>query len=436
MDYVLLIVLMRGKGLILLKKVFSHELISGSAFIFFGSMVGNILAFLFNLFLLRRLSVPDYAIFVILVALINLIAIPSQSFVPIIVKFTGSYLASGYWGKAKEFYLITLRFVLCFALILSTLFFLFSPITASFLHISNVWYLVICGILIIFNYVWVVNTAFFQGLLLFRFLGIMQMVIGVLKFGLGAIFVLLGFRVFGALGGIFSSFLIPCLISFVPLKRLYSHTHARLKIDGGEILLYAIPASVSVFALFAFTSTDLFLVKHFFEPVQAGYYAGISFVGKVIFYFTAPISQVMFPLVVKRHSKGESFHRLFYLSLLLVLIPSVALTLFYFLFPQIALLFFTGGAKYIKIAPYLGWYAVFLTVFSVLNVYVLFFLSLKKTLVTYFVGIGAIVQAFLIILFHSNFWQVIFSSLSVAVLLLSVLLVYYFTVYGRPQKIS
>jgi len=95
---------------------------------------------------------------------------------------------------------------------------------------------------------------------------------------------------------------------------------------------YAVPTFVTVLFLTSFTSTDVILVKHFFNSHDAGFYAGLSLIGKVIFYFTAPIPAVMFPLLVKRHATGKNFVNLFYLALILVILPSVALQLFILFF--------------------------------------------------------------------------------------------------------
>src|SRR5205085_2537303 len=126
----------------------------------------------------------------------------------------------------------------------------------------------------------------------------------------------------------------------------------RIKIPLREIMKYALPTSFTVLALSAFTSTDVLLVKHFFNAHDAGFYAGLSVVGKAIFYFTAPIPVVMFPLLIKRHTQGENYKNLFYLALLLVFLPSLAITGFYFLFPKLTLTIFLGGRDYLSIAPY------------------------------------------------------------------------------------
>src|SRR3989344_4097747 len=199
---------------------------------------------------------------------------------------------------------------------------------------------------------------------------------------------------------------------------------------------YAFPAAIAILALNSFISADVILVKHFFNAQDAGLYGGLSLVGKVIFYFTGPISSVMFPLLIKRPSSGQNFNSLFYLSLFLVTIPSILIVIFYYVFPLYSINFFLGGHEYEKVSPYLGTYGLFTMVFSILNIFVNFFLSIKKTKIFFVVGLGALFQMILISFFHNSFSQVINASLLSSSAILAVLFVIYIKEYGNLKKIK
>ena len=89
----------------LFKVFLRHELISGSFYIFVGSMIANVLAFLLNLFLARSLSYADYAIFASLLSVITLSSIPAGSINNIIVKFATGFFVNGENDKLKTLYL-------------------------------------------------------------------------------------------------------------------------------------------------------------------------------------------------------------------------------------------------------------------------------------------------------------------------------------------
>ena len=144
----------------------------------------------------------------------------------------------------------------------------------------------------------------------------------------------------------------------------------------------------------------------------------------------------MFPLLVKRHTKGAGFNNLFYLALILVILPSLFITAFYFFNPNFIINFFLGGRDYLYIAPYLGIFGFYLTVFSLVNVCVNFFLCLNKTSISLYVVSAAILQIILIYIFHSSFYQVIGVSLLTLVILLVILLYLFFKNYGDLAKLK
>jgi len=178
-------------------------------------------------------------------------------------------------------------------------------------------------------------------------------------------------------------------------------------------------------SLTSFISTDILLVKHFFNPQQAGLYAGLSLVARVIFFLSAPIGSVMFPIVVQKYSKKESFTRTFNLSLLLVLLPSVLIAIFYMLFPDFSILFFLKKQNYLAISHLLTPFAIFIVLFSLLSIIANFYLSINKTKVYIPVVIGALAQIILICLFHNSFAQIITISLVITFVLVGMLLLHY-----------
>ena len=415
-----------------------HELVSGTFYIFIGSIFGNFLAFLLNLFLARNLSYADYAIFASLLSVITLAAIPAGSINTVIVKFATDFFVKNENHKLKTLYLLFFKFVLGLSLFIILLFFVFSSPLKDYLHIENAWYVIVSGFVISAFYLNTLNTAFLQSLLKFKLMAFINIFGSFLKLIVGVILVILGYRVFGGLGALFFMTFGMYLLAYAPLRKILKEKSSdkKISLDIKKMFVYAVPTFVTVLFLTSFTSMDVILVKHFFNPHTAGFYAGLSLIGKVIFYFTAPIPAVMFPLLVKRHATGKGFNNLFYLALLLVILPSVAITSFYFVFPSFVINLFLGGREYLYVAPYLGIFGLYLTVFSLVNVCVNFFLSLNKTNISILVVLAAVSQIILIYIFHSNFYQVIGVSLLVSVLLFVSLLFIFFKSYGNLGKLK
>jgi len=428
---------MKDKILLISKKFIRHDLISGSIFIFIGVIVSSFLSFILNLFLVRSFTAADYGTYASLLSLFTLAVIPAQSLVTIIVRFAGDFFAKDKFDEAKNLYIKLLRFLVVLSLFIFLGFAASSVFLRQFLRLDNSWYIVQVGFITSLSYMAVLNTAFLQSLLKFPFISFSTILGSVLRIIIAIVLVMLGFKVFGALWAVFLAFLVSFLISFLPLrflivKKLSKNINFPLK----DIVKYALPASIAILSLNSFISVDVILVKHFFNAQDAGLYGGLSLVGKVIFYFTGPISSVMFPLLIKRHSTGQSFNSLFYLAVFLVTIPSIFIVAFYYVFPLISINFFLGGHEYVKVSPYLGRYGLFIMVFNILNVFVNFFLSIKKTKIFFVVGVGALFQMVLISFFHKTFFQVINVSLSVSLLVLIILLLLYIKEYGSLKKIK
>ncbi|OGK30461.1 hypothetical protein A3F29_00460 [Candidatus Roizmanbacteria bacterium RIFCSPHIGHO2_12_FULL_33_9] len=418
------------------KRILAHELISGSLYLFLGAVVSSFLAFLLNLFLARNLVPSDYGIFASLISLIILITIPALSINTIIVRFATDYFSKGEMGKGAKLYKETLKILSFFSLLIFGIFVLLSFPIMSFLHIDNIWYVILAGLIIALSYITVINTAFLQSLLKFNFLSFVNVASALIRLLSGVFLIILGFRVFGGLFAIISMSIVSFVLAFIPLRFVLREKGGTTSISGKEIFSYAIPTTVAIFFLTSFTSMDVILVKHFFNSSDAGLYGGLSLIGKVIYYFTGPITMVMFPLLIKRHTRGENFNNLFYLAFMLLTLSSFALTIFYYMFPKFVINFFLGGGEYLSAVPYLGFFAIFITVFNMLTILVSFFLSIKKTKVYSAVVMGAILQTILIFLFHKSFFQIIGVSLLASGLVLIILLIYYVKLFVNIKNIG
>ncbi|MBI2031258.1 MAG: oligosaccharide flippase family protein [Candidatus Levybacteria bacterium] len=418
------------------EKFIKHELITGSFYIFTGSLIANIFAFLFNLLLARNLNTVDYGAYASLLSLFILIGIPAQSITTVIIKFAADYFTKNKIDEAKVLYSRLLKLSIIFSIFIFLGFVLFSISIKEFLNLDNIWYVILTGFIVSINYLGIVNNAYLQSLLKFSFISFTQIAGGALKIAIGGLLVFLGFKVFAALWAIVLAFLLPLFFTFIPLRFLINKKKTMdIKFPTKEIIIYALPTTITILSLNSLTSIDIILVKHFFHAHDAGLYAGLSLAGKVIFYFTSPIVSVMFPLLIKRHNLGKDYNSLFYLALILVAIPSIVIMLFYFLFPLLTINFFLGGREYVEISPYLGIYGLFIVVFSLLNVCANFFLSLKKTNVFIIIGLGVLSQIILISAFHRTFFQVIGVSLIASSVIFIILLAYYFKEYGNFNRI-
>jgi O-antigen/teichoic acid export membrane protein len=223
----------------------------------------------------------------------------------------------------------------------------------------------------------------------------------------------------GAAAGIVVGIFVSLIYSmrYFSSRNRDNHSWADMK----PLALYSIPVVVQSVANTSFFTTDVILVKHYLSGFDAGIYASLSTMGKIIIFATLPVVSAMFPLVSRRHSKGQTYFKIFIFGLLLTAgICSVILLLFGLLSNFLVGVFF--GANYLQSAKWLLLFGITISLFSLGNYIINFFLSVNKTNVSYFALTAAAMQIVGITLFHSDLNSVIIVSFGVSLALLCLLI--------------
>jgi len=401
-----------------------HPLISLSAVIFIGSLVASFFNFLFNLFMSRNLSVSGYGDLTSLISLITLAIMPSGALLPTIIHFSAKYFAKNESNMAHALFFKVGKVSLSVGLLLLLGFISFSGQIAEFFNIKDSSLVIVVGFIVFISYLSVMNSGLLQAKLSFGFLSFSQLIGAFSKLVLGTIFVLLGFSTTGAIWAFFLSYFIPYFITFIPLRFLFQKQTTISVIPLKDIFSYGMPSALTLFSLTSFITVDTLIVKHFFDPKSAGIYAGISLLGRVIFFFSSPIGTVMFPLVVQKHTKQESIRSTFLLATLLVFFPSVFLTLVYFFFPELIIGLSLKNDAYLSGSFLLGIMGIYMSIYSLLYIFANFCLSINKTRIYLPIVVGSILQAVLLWIFHKSFFQVVMISTGIVSVLLMILLLY------------
>lgn len=418
-----------------INQIIKNPLISGSAVVFFGTFFGNIFNFLFNVFMSRSLSVSDYGIFASLVSIILLCALVSESFLPTVVHFSASYFAKEEIGKVRALFWKLTKLLLFSGVIIVLVFYFFNNIVGNFFKIYNSEFIIfLVGVTVFFNFIVVVNRAMLQAKLSFGYISSIHVLSSLLKLLVGILLVALGYRIYGAMWGFLLGSILWYLLTFFPLKFLFVRKMGNSEITIRQIIAYGGPSAIALLAVTSFITSDVILIKHFYSSVDAGIYAGLSLLGRIIYFFTAPIALVMFPLVVQKRTKQEKYSHLFVIGFLLVLAASLAITVFYYLFAEFSIRILLKNEEYLSVKSILGFFGVYMTIFCLFSLITNFFLSTKRTFVAVPIFLGALIQVILIWFYHATFVQVIVISLSIVSLLLVGLLLYYLKLYGISGK--
>ena len=179
-------------------------------------------------------------------------------------------------------------------------------------------------------------------------------------------------------------------------------------------------------------NSDILLVKHYFPSYDAGLYASLALIGRVVYFVTWMFVMLLLPQVLESRKNGKNpvpilKKYLGYISLL-----SLAIVSFTFLFPEFAVTILFGE-QYKSIAGLLGWYALATSFFALANIFAYYFLSIDRYLPILITAVFGILQVVAIIFFHESLFEVVMAQVYVMAALL-IAQVSYFTIDHYKTK--
>lgn len=407
----------------MIKNFFANPLIAGSSVFFVGTMVANFGNYLYHLLMGRMLGPKDYGTLTSLISLAYLLSIFSSTLLTTIIKFVTRYKAKRQFGKIYNLFWQLKKWFLFLGIFILTLFFLFREKITEFLNIGDSFLVILVGLWMILGFLAFVNEGILRGFLKFNFLSFNTVFSTFLKLILAVVFVKLGFSVVGALGAILLASLLSYLISFLPLRFLWQYKNGKEEINWKEFFSYSAPVLLATLGLTSLYSSDVILVKHLFPAYEAGLYASLAVLGKIVFFASGVVPAVMFPLVSERFENGKNYRSFFKQSFLIVGGVSLSMTALYYSLPKL-MINLLYGPLYLTAAPLLGIFAVFIALYSECNLLINFFLSVGKTRLVVLPVLAALSQVILISFFHQSLFQVIVVSVGVCALLLGALLLF------------
>lgn len=174
-------------------------------------------------------------------------------------------------------------------------------------------------------------------------------------------------------------------------------------------LKYAGLVFVGSLAITGLYSIDTIAVKHYFDAETAGLYAGIATIARIIFFLTASIAQVLLPSVKLTHDSKQNQHVLLKSFVMLVSIGGIGLIGFSVL-SEFAIKLLMGNA-YLPYASLLPRLSLVVFIISLLNLFILYHVALRRYAVAAIVFIGLALTFGLLLLNHDSLRAVVDSLL-------------------------
>ncbi len=189
----------------------------------------------------------------------------------------------------------------------------------------------------------------------------------------------------------------------------------------------------SFFALTAFyeltqiiiNNSDIILVKHFFDSEQAGLYASLALIGRVVYFVAWMFVMLLLPKVIQMKKDNQDTLPILLKYVGYIVLLSTSIVLFTALFPEfvVGIMF---GKEYLSISFLLWKYALATSLFAVANIFAYYYLSLDQYVPVVVSAILGSTQIGLIIAYHNSLEQVVHMQIIAMVILLFFQLCYFF----------
>ena len=166
-------------------------------------------------------------------------------------------------------------------------------------------------------------------------------------------------------------------------------------------------------------NSDILLVKHYFDAYEAGLYASLALIGRMVYFIAWMFVMLLLPAVVELKKEGKETASVLFKYVGYIAGISIIIVVICLCFPEliINLLF---GEDYITMAPLLWKYAIATSMFAISNIFAYYYLSLDKYVPVIISGIFGMLQMVLVIFYHDSLEQVVHMQIIAMILLLAI----------------
>ncbi|MCA0152060.1 oligosaccharide flippase family protein [Winogradskyella vincentii] len=179
-------------------------------------------------------------------------------------------------------------------------------------------------------------------------------------------------------------------------------------------------------------NSDILLVKHYFESYEAGLYASLALIGRIVYFIAWMFVMLLLPAVVQLKKEGRETATVLFKYVGYIAVISTIIVVTCLSFPELIIQILFGN-EYLAMAPLLWKYAIATSMFAISNIFAYYYLSLDKYVPVIISGIFGMLQMALVIIFHESLEQVVHMQI-IAMILLLVIQLGFFKHENRIRK--
>ena len=385
----------------------------GTFFVTLGVFIGSVFSYLLQIGLGHLLTIEDFGVFNAFLSLLTIFGIPAGAVSVALIKKVSDLLAKNDFYTLQKLFWNFSKLSLLFGLALATIFVLLNAKISEFLQVDQPGLIFVFAGLLAVSFVNTAPLAYLQGLLRFKAYALLSVVSQFVRLIIPMGLVYAGYRVAGAYGGLILVAFLTFLTAYWLLKKNLAiktfpadQSPVDLKTVYRNLLAFSIPVLLINSGVALLNNVDIIMVKHFFDPYQAGIYAGLVTMGKVFLFGASIIQTVMFPQISHLYASGANYKGRFVKFLTLQLAIIGAGLAVFALFPSLINTSMFGG-KFADSVPYIPLFALFVSLYILITFLSMFLLAINKTRAYLIILPACVVQYLLITTFHQNLTSVI-----------------------------
>jgi len=363
-------------------RLAKNSFIRNSFVLFAGTMIVNVLNYVFHLVVGRMVEPAAYGEIESLISLLAIISVPAATLTLIATKYAANMKAGQDTRGVRILSRYLNRKLFFYGLPLLVLAFCLTPLVKRFLNIgSNLPILYLWGVMAL-SFLSAVTAGILTGWQKFFHTNISGVLSTILKLGAAFLFIRWGFGVSGVIGSYALAILFGYLISLFFLRRFFyqdaSPEDKSVEPHFPSLKGYVLPAFYGTLAVAILGNADMIFAKHHLGAEASGEYGALFIVAKTIFFVTGVLTTVLFAMSAEESASEKRATYTFRIAAGLTCLTALVSVFFFSLFPGLVMgVFF--GEKYLAVSHLLGWFALAAGTYSIANLFLQYLLSLHKT---------------------------------------------------------
>ncbi|MGY5354721.1 oligosaccharide flippase family protein [Wenyingzhuangia sp. IMCC45467] len=378
--------------------------------------------YLYNLLLGRILGPEQFSDAAILITMLLVLSFVAMTFQLAAAKFTVTLPDTVFGAFVKKIY----KNAVVVGIFFGAMVVVFAKDLQEIFHTSSSTMFTIFGIGVPLYFLMSVNRGFFQGKKQFKLLSITYQAEMFTRLGLTLILVLLFHSQSSVVIAV--GVLVSLIVGLFPLnfnKSQFTSKAALPKKDLSLVKKFFVITAFYELSQIIINNSDILLVKHYFDAYNAGLYASLALIGRIVYFVAWMFVMLLLPTVVQLKKEGKDTTKVLmkYVSYIAVIASAIVLACAMFPTLIVQMLF---GADYVQIAPLLWKYAFATGVFAVANIFAYYFLSLDKYVPVLVSAVFGALQVLLVVFYHTSLAQVVHVQMFAMVFLLFTQVIFFF----------